>query len=171
MMEEFEGLTSAFNVENAITTPEEIESRIQSIEQRKNLLNQGTNDHSVFEDQRYIQEEMRTLIEAARGVMKKYEQNLKIGAHARDFEVYAKLLDSIGNQYKSLLELNKAVFDAEMTSSKLDINNIGDQKITLTSAQLIDMVDKAREQSELNVIDAVFTIENVERKVEEKKEE
>lgn len=162
-MEGFEGLSSAFNVENIASadTVEELQNQIQLIENKKNLLVQQKNNNAIiFQDQKFIQTEVRSLIAATRAVMVKLEQNLKIGSPAREFEVYAKLVDSVGNQYKSLLDLNKAVFDAQVETNQIDINNVGNKKISLTSDQLLDLVDKARDESQMNAIEADFTIDD-----------
>ncbi|MFW6281858.1 MAG: hypothetical protein ACOC1O_03575 [bacterium] len=160
-MEGFEGLTSAFNIndeEKLEKNIEKVEKDIKTIESKKELVKARADNLAVFGDQEWIRTELKTLIMSARTVMAKVEEDMKIGMGDRRIEVYAKLLESIGRQYSQLLELNKSIFDAQVKSGKVDIENIGDNKISLSSDQLLDMINKASERSQLNSIDAEFEI-------------
>ena len=160
----FEGLTSALGIDYKTNTENsllQIENKINEIEERKNeLVNKKNIPLKLLQDQSFLQEELRSLILNARTVMHKLENDIKVGTPARMYEVYAKLLDAIGNQYRVLLDLNKAIFEAKKDDNKININNIGSNKISLTSEQLLDMVDKAKERSEMNKIEVDFKIES-----------
>jgi hypothetical protein len=160
-MEGFEGLTSAFDLdqdENFKNEIKKVETNLQLIETKKADIVNRINAQLVFQDQEFIQTELRSLIMSARTVMYKVEQDIKIGADARKIEVYAKLIEAIGKQYQSLIELNKNIFDAKVQTGELDINNIGNNKISLSSEQLLDMINKASERSEMNRIEADFVV-------------
>jgi len=162
-MEGFDGLSSAFNVENEeefVHAVEEVQQDMEMIEAKKNEIAQKINFPVMFEDQGFIQRELKSLIMSARTVMTKVEQDIKIGCPPRQVEVYAKLVESIGKQYTSLLDLNKTVFEAAVEAKQVDINNIGNNKISLTSEQLLDMINGAKENSQMNAIDADFEVED-----------
>jgi len=159
-MEGFEGLTSGFDVDEFDQKIEEVEQDMSLIETKKNELVAKAQTTAVFQDQEFIQTELRTLIMSARTVFHKVEQDIKIGADNRKIEVYAKLLESIGKQYTSLIELNKSIFDAQVQMGQVDIENIGNNKISLTSLQLLDMINTAKDESQMNKIEAKFEIED-----------
>ena len=159
-MEGFEGLSSAFNVEEFDDKIDSINNDMATIENKKNELVEKVKTPIVFQDQEFIQSELRSLIMSARTVMYKVEQDIKIGADNRKIEVYAKLVESIGKQYQSLLELNKSIFDAQVQTGQINIEDIGENnKISLSSDQLLGMIQKASESSALNKIDAVFSVD------------
>jgi hypothetical protein len=56
--------------------------------------------------------------------------------------------------------LNKNIFDAQFQVGAIDIKNIGNNKISLSSEQLLDMINKASESSQMNAIEAEFTIDD-----------
>ena len=159
-MEGFEGLTSGFDVEDFDKKIEKIQVDMDLIETKKNEIALKAKTPIIFQDQEFIQTELRSLIMSARTVMYKVEQDIKIGADNRKIEVYAKLIESIGKQYQSLLDLNKSIFDAQVQTGQVDIENIGKNKISLSSEQLLDMINKASEGSQMNKIDANFEVDD-----------
>jgi len=163
-MEGFEGLTSAFNIND-----EEFKKIIKEVDRDMNLIENKKTEielkvkspTTLLQDQDFIRTELRSLIMSARTVMYKVEQDIKIGTDNRKIEVYAKLIEAIGKQYNSLIELNKNIFDAQVQVGAVDIKNIGaNNKISLSSEQLLDMINKASATSEMNKIEATFTIED-----------
>jgi hypothetical protein len=168
-MEGFEGLSSAFNVSNEMTDDRfdkdivRVEAELQIIDAKKKDLVNRVAVHPLpimFQDQSYLQEELKSLICQTRITLSKVEMDIKIGAEPRKIEVYAKLVESIGKQYASLIELNKAIFDAQVETNQVDINNIGKNKISMTSDALLDMINKASEGSQMRQIDAHFEIKD-----------
>jgi len=161
-MEGFEGLEEAFNIEDKDfdEVVKEVKDDMKLIEVKKNEIVTKVKNEPVFQDQEFIQTELRSLIMSARTIMYKVEQDIKIGADSRKIEVYAKLVESIGKQYQALMDLNKNIFEAQVHSGNFDINNIGDNKISLSSEQLLDMINKASENSQMNAIDATFEIKD-----------
>jgi len=162
-MEGFEGLTSAFNVsgdDDFKKSIVEVKKDMELIEAKKNSLVKKVESKSVFQDQDFIQSELRSLIMSARTVMYKVEQDIKIGVDSRKIEVYAKLVEAIGKQYQSLIELNKSIFEAKVQTGQVDITNIGNNKISLTSEQIVDMIDDARKNSQMNAIETEFEIDD-----------
>lgn len=157
-MEGFEGLTSGFDLEDWDDKVEEVQEEMNLIETKKKEIETKVKNPLVFQDQEFIRNDLRSLIMSARTIMYKVEQDIKIGADARKVEVYAKLVESIGKQYQALLELNKSIFDAEVQSGRIDIENIGDNKISLSSEQLLNMINKASAGSQMNAIEADFEI-------------
>lgn len=163
-MEGFEGLTSAFNISD-----DELKKMIEDVDKDMSLIENKKKEIelkvkspvALLQDENFIRTELRSLILSARTVMSKVEQDIKIGVEPRRVEVYAKLIEAIGKQYTSLIELNKSIFDAQVKVGAVDIKNIGaNNRISLSSEQLLDMINKAKAGSELNKIDATFKIED-----------
>lgn len=162
-MEGFEGLTSAFNIndEEFKKIIKDVDRDMSLIESKKNKIQSKIKSPLLLQDEDFIRTEIRSLIMSARTVMYKVEQDIKIGTDNRKIEVYAKLIEAIGKQYTSLIELNKNIFDAQVQVGAVDIKNIGaNNKISLSSEQLLDMINKANENSQMNAIEAKFEIED-----------
>lgn len=163
-MECFEKLSNALNVDNIMDDDEvlqEAATEMQLIEAKKNDLVVKAANHELpimYQDQCYLQDELKSLILQTRNTLNKVEQDIKIGAEPRKIEVYAKLVESIGKQYASLIELNKSIFQAQIDTNQVDPHNIGSKKISLTSDQLLDMINKASANSQMKQIDAHFEI-------------
>lgn len=176
-MEGFDALSSAFGVDNVDDNfnkeVSEVTANIQLIEAKTNDIINQTKAPALFQDQEFLRTELRSLIMSARTIMCKVEQDIKIGAEPRKIEVYSKLVDAIGKQYVTLMELNKNIFDAQVQTNTVDIHNIGNNKISLSSDQLLDMINKASEKSEMNQIDGTFEIvdENIPSKKFDKKKD
>lgn len=111
----------------------------------------------TMRDQEYLLYELKDLISCSKEALSKLHSTLKPGISSRAFEVYAKLADAITSQLRELRELNKAILDLMMFSpGGKDSGESG--TLQLTGEQLIDLVKKAREGSEMNRIDAVFDV-------------
>lgn len=162
-MEGFEGLDSAFGLSGTDENIEDIHNQLAKIEEKKQEIMHKADDLMLV-DQVFLVDEMKTLIMSARTVMRKLETDIKIGSAPRQFEVYAELLNSVGNQYKSLLELNKIILDAKIKTNQMNLEGMKkNDKIELTSEQLMDIVEKARENSQMRNIEAKFIIEDDEK--------
>lgn len=163
-MEGFEGLTSAFNIDEKEYFEKiikEVDKDINVIEIKKNeIVTKVKTTPTLYQDQDFIRTELKTLIMSSRTVMYKVEQDIKIGADARKIEVYAKLLEAVGKQYQSLMELDKNIFEAQVRTNSFDISNLGNNRISLSSEQLLDMINKASSESQMNAIDAHFEIKD-----------
>jgi len=158
-MEGFDGLTSAFDMDEQFDKAvEEVSKDIKVIDSQKKVLETKANNIELFEDKNFIQTELKSLIMSARTVMYKVEQDIKIGCSDRRVEVYAKLVETIGKQYQSLMELNKNIFEAGLQVGEMGIGDIGNNKISLTSDQLLDMINKASANSQMNEIEATFEV-------------
>jgi hypothetical protein len=162
-MEGFEGIMKALNIENDDNLKQvvaNVEKTIEVIENKRNEIDVTANN--TFPDQEFISTELRSLISSARSVMTKVENDIRIGAEPRQIEVYAKLIEAIGKQYSCLIELNKSIFDAQVKNNLLQPPPPpeNDNKITLSPEELLDMMIKAKQKSQLNSIDAHFEIEN-----------
>ena len=162
-MEGFEGLTSAFNIndDDLKKMIKDVDRDMSLIETKKSEIElKAKSPTALLQDQEFLRTEIRSLIMSARTVMYKVEQDIKIGTDNRKIEVYSGLIEAIGKQYTSLLELNKAIFNAQVEVGAVDIKNIGNNKISLNSEQLLDMINKASEGSQMNAIEATFEIED-----------
>jgi len=160
-MEGFESLSSAFNIDDKDSKKIiEVQTDITNIEQKRNELEAKIKGPTLYQDQDFIRTELRSLIMSARTVMYKVEQDIKIGAKSSLIEVYSKLLEAIGKQYVSLIELNRGIFEAQVQTGSVDIKNLGQNKISLSSEQLLDMIDKASQNSQMKEIEAKFEIQN-----------
>ena len=118
---------------------------------------------AVFEDQEYLREDLKNLIEDSKVVLGKLGQDIMIGSTPRAHEVYATLLDSIVRTYKEISELNRAMVDVQLKKQKM--NNTGkggaaktNNTLSLTAGQLSEMIESARKNNSMNDIKVDFTV-------------
>lgn len=171
----FEGLDDAFDTnfdkENSLVEAErrevqELKDEMDAIEERKNKIKGSLQ----IEDSGYLNKEIKECIRSARSVLNRLDMDIKVGSQARMYEVYAALMNSITLQFKELRQLNEAIVKINIKQNKANVNNLqGNEKISLTANQLLDMVKAASDKSELNKIDANFEIEDENIQDEENK--
>lgn len=149
---EFEAETSA-----AIA---EIKGEIAEIEEKKNALVEQSKN-LVMLDQDFIRDELKTLIIGARTVLTKLESDIKIGTAPRVYEVYARLIDSVTLQYRELRELNRDVANISIEQGKFNIGGMNKgETIALKPEQLIDIIEAAKEKSQMGDIEVDFKVED-----------
>lgn len=162
----FAGLTSAFDtsfqmedkdVQNLIT---QTEKQVEKIEEKKNeLVNNKT--ELMYKDQSFIEEELKTLIVSTRAMLNKLESEIKIGSKSGYYDSYARLSQTVSNQIDSLREHNVSVVQLELEKRRMgkDINTGKRVSIVLDANALMELVDKAKQNSQINKVDATFTVE------------
>lgn len=163
MNEAFDGLNKKFNTnfesekegEELIESAEELQKNLEDFQKKKNQLT-GPSDDLILSDQEYLRNELKALISNTKVIMRKLENDIKIGTHPRAHEVYAKMVNSVNETLKELKDLNSTIAELKIKNVKMENNS--KNKISLTSNQLLDMLDKAKESSQMKEIDADFTI-------------
>lgn len=164
MIGDFENLDSMFNVSgNSITGTDELENQIEILEEEKNkLLCKSNENFETLEDKEYIQEKIKVIIETGETVLSKVSQDIKIGSNPKQIEVYAKLIDSVVNALSQLRELNKVVSDKQLLVGDFNSgDNNKEVNFKLTGKELLNMINSAKENSQLNAVDTDFEIEEI----------
>lgn len=165
-MDSMSKLSDAFNTGNegtSMSAAEEnfgldhIKQEIAEIESRKGQL-VDQNKKFVIKDQKFLDMEIKSLILCSRTVLKRLEQDIQVGAEPRKYEVFAQLANSVTAQYKELMELNRMIIDLDVKSNEMDYDKMGKKKISMTADQLLEMVEKASEKSQMKEIDATFEV-------------
>lgn len=138
----------------------EIKGELDLIEEKKQKLVEQSQDLMLM-DQDYIRDGLKTLIIGSANVIDKLQCDIKIGTAPRVYEVYARLIDSATAQYRELRELNRDIATVSIEKGKFNVGNMGSgDAISLKPEQLIDLIESAKEQSQVNKIDADFKIED-----------
>lgn len=138
----------------------DLKKEIDSFQDKKKSL-VDSNNAMVLADQEYMRNQLKTIIINTNTVINKLENEIKIGTHPRTHEVYGKLIQALTGAIKELRELNTTIVELKMKDNRLD-NNIANKKISLTANQLLDMIDKAKKSSQINAIEADFTVDEKE---------
>lgn len=152
-----EKLNSSFNFDETV---DNLKKDIQIVDQKKNEISTTIKSSQYLVDQEYLLTDIKTLIQINRNVLEKLDQDIKIGSDARKYEVFAELSTSIVNQYRSLIELNKIIYDAKK-KEELQANMIAPKekdKIVMSHTQLIDMIQTARDSNQMKKIDIKFDV-------------
>jgi len=156
----FEGLEEAFDTEfeedGLFTNDTSIVVRDKS-----ELVPVVTDDDKTIRDTDFVSNEIKCLIESSKGVLNRLDSDIKIGSKASMYEVYSQLTNSITAQLKELRQLHESVAKVKMDKGKKSLvdGEISD-KIELTSEQLLDMINKAAERSEMKEIKAEFKVDD-----------
>jgi len=155
----FTGIYEKLNIEpsKTLTTVECVETK--SISDFSSV----TEDSFSIVDAEYIANELKDLITKSKQVAATLQKEIKIGAEARMYEVYSDIANSISSTLDKLVGLNKEVVSAKSLKLKKKlIDVVGDkqsQGIVITPQQLMEMVDMAKNSSQIKEIDAKFIID------------
>lgn len=153
-----EKFDTRFDVDKEEKQLEQIQEEVKDIEQKKNELEAKTSQN-FFQDKQYIRDEIKTLVAQTRCIITKLEEELQIGCSSKYYEAYAKLVDSVGNQFKQLIDLNKNIAEIQVEMGRFNLGNMGkSDTISLRSDQLLDIIEKAQQNSQLNKIEAKFDV-------------
>lgn len=150
------------NISNAFDSEFEPEKEIENVKiQSKELIDKSK---SGLYNNEYIQQETIDLIEQGKKVSAILAQDLKIGANARQFEVYAGLMNSIFGGLKDLKDLNKTQIDTLIKQGELkdesENKNGVNVNVKMTGKDLLTMIENARNDNQLNAVEAEFKIED-----------
>jgi hypothetical protein len=136
------------------------ESDLQEIEEKKQELMSivdNTNSREItLQDYGFMNKELKSLVENTKKVLEVLYGQLKVGAPSRAFEVYSTLTNSVTAQLKELRELNKTVLMLNPMMNQSEPTDDGN--IKMSAKQLADLISKAKDNSELNKIDADFDL-------------
>lgn len=172
----FLGLEEEFNipagssVASLLKEMDEVEHQVAEFKQTVMPAIKTPRKEFLLRNQEFIEMELMELISSAKMIRDKLEQEVKIGADNRTYEVYATLVNAIGQQIRELLNmsmaLDKAKIDrAKIRTAKAKIKGVEDytkmkdnQSIPITSSQLLDIVLKASEQSQMKTISPDFEV-------------
>ena len=167
----FEGLTSAFDTSFQMEDKDveelvnKTEKQIKLIEEKKVELISNKNE-LVLKDQSFLEKELKTLIINTRTMLSRLESEIKIGTKSGYWDSYARMASTVSNQLKELRELNTSVVQIELEKHRMgkDINNDKRATIVLDANALMEYVANVEKNSQMNKIDATFTIEENEEK-------
>jgi hypothetical protein len=174
-LEEEFGIPTGSTVEALFEGLDEVDKKVAVV--KENMSVALTSKDFKLRNQEYIEFELMELISSAKGIRDKLEQEVKIGADNRTYEVYATLINAIGQQIEAMMRMSMAYEKAKIDRAKVrmakekikkleDYTKMGSKEaIPMTSSQLLDIIQKASEQSQLRTISTEFEV------VEEYKED
>tara|TARA_R110001606_G_scaffold88448_6_gene199279 strand:- start:6703 stop:7212 length:510 start_codon:yes stop_codon:yes gene_type:complete len=111
-------------------------------------------DATTLEDKEYMELEIKTLISSAKFVMDKLEEDVKIGAKPRVYEVYATLTKAVLDSIKELRELNLSIENLKLSKEKLNLKKeIGSTtsntvNLQISGRDMFKMLANAKKQAE-----------------------
>jgi len=112
-----------------------------------------------IKDSNFLEKEIKGLILSSKRVLETLEKDIKIGAPPRMYEVYATMVNAITGQYKELRSLNESIAKFVLENKKQNLDEVKeDHKMVLSSNDALDMYMKAKENSQLNAVDADFDL-------------
>lgn len=172
----FDRLNEAFDTtfkEDAVESKEELRTLPQKIENTP----LGDEKDITIENKEYIKTELLTLISSNYRIMNILEQDIKVGSKPRYHEVYAILSRSVLDAVRELKELGVAEKKLQIDHKKLGlkteaVNSLGQisRNMVLGGRQLLDMIENAKKDSQLNTIEAeYYTVEDENKRIQEKK--
>ena len=162
----FAGLTNAFETPFQMEEKDidklvnETAKQVQLIEEKKNEI-VTKKVELVLKDQSFLEEELKTLIISSGLMLAKLESEIKIGSKSSYYDSYAKMVTSRAGVLKELRELNIAIVQTELEKRKFgnDINIGKKATIVMDANALLEFINNTKLNSEMNKIDASFTID------------
>jgi len=135
-----------------------IESEIHEIDLKKDDL-QNQLMVAKIRDVDFLTHEIKSLILSSKRVLNTLEKDIKIGSAPRMYEVYASLLNAITSQYKELRQLNEAVAKFIIENKKQNLDEVKEEhKMVMNSTDMLNMFMDAKNNSEIETLDADFEI-------------
>jgi len=142
----FEGLDNAFGSKFELDVPMTEPERKTEV----HAYVKSEDDEDLI-DADYISTELKMAVESISNVMDKLNEDLKIGAPPRMFEVYAKLADSKINALDKLTNKSKAQLDAKVKLKTKDSPTKVQNNLVLTSKSLLQMLQQETAKTNTNV--------------------
>jgi hypothetical protein len=154
------------NISNSLDTTfdgEELEELVEVKTQSdkcKDLVT-STTDETKLVDEEYIRDEVKSLVNNIEVAMSKLQQDIRIGSPPRNHEVFAQLANAKVNVLKELINMNKHKLDAKMKLQKTETpkNMTVNNNMTISSSELLKMVNGAKKNNSLKKIEAKFDIQ------------
>jgi len=135
-----------------------VQNEVVTINEKKEELENALTTARI-KDSNFLEKEIKGLILSSKRVLETLEKDIKIGAPPRMYEVYATMLNAITGQYKELRSLNESIAKFVLENKKQNLEETKeDHKLVLNSNDALNMYIKAKELSQMDRIDADFTI-------------
>lgn len=127
-------------------------------------------DSTTLADKEYMEMELKTLIQSLNFVMERLEEDAKVGAKPRVFEVYATMAKAVLDAVKELRDLHLSIENIKLSKEKLEVKRNANDipgispnvSIRLTGKELFEMVNsaKATATKKESEIEAVYNVED-----------
>lgn len=121
-------------------------------------------DRLSIQDEDYIRDELKSMVEQGKDVLKTLRNDIAIGSPPRMYEVYADLMRATFENLRELRDLNSEIIKTEY--KKRDGGEKGKSaakttnNLILSSSELLKMVNDAKENNSLKEVKAEFDFED-----------
>jgi len=137
---------------------ENVQKEVATINSKKEELETAISTARI-KDSNFLEKEIKGLILSSKRVLETLERDIKIGAAPRMYEVYATMLNAITGQYKELRNLNESIAKFVLENKKQNFEEVKeDHKLILNSNDALNMNMKAKEDSQMDSIEADFDV-------------
>jgi hypothetical protein len=137
---------------------ESVQQEVDTINTKKEEIENALTTARI-KDSNFLEKEIKGLILSSKRVLETLEKDIKIGAPPRMYEVYATMLNAITGQYKELRNLNESIAKFIIENKKQNLEEVKeDHKLILNSNDALDMYMKAKEDSQMDGIEAEFNV-------------
>ena len=140
-----------------------IEAQMNEVETRKqDLLKQvGSQEVVCLKDQAYIDHELKTLIEMSMNVLQTLHEDIRVGSHSRQFEVFATLSNSVREHLRELRDLNMKLLELQMFNQDTEESQKDESgDVRMSGGEMMEFFKQLKNDSQINAVDADFTIED-----------
>jgi len=143
---------------DANTLMENVRTEIADINQKKEEIESSLSNAHIT-DSNFLEKEIKSLILSSKSVLQTLENDIKIGAAPRMYEVYATLLNAITSQYKELRNLNESIAKFVIETKKHTLEETKEQhRVAMNSKDALDMYIQAKKDSQMDMVDTEFDI-------------
>jgi hypothetical protein len=164
MGSEFEKLNEKFNTESFDLEISNVSDKLKEVQEKKNELYQEFNDKKEVgftrEDQCYLIDKNKMLLDMNEEVLIKLKNDIKIGTPPKYHEVFSFLINSQVNVLKELRELYRTIRDVNIIDGvePNNNNNKKDENVEMTATDFLKLIKEAQKTSSLNSVDASFEV-------------
>lgn len=168
MNEHYESLNRTFEMD--FKDHESTENTIKVVE---SMANSSKELQKVIEEQRYnladrdyLIEQLKDLYDVQKYALESLSETLRVGAPPRAYECFATLSNSLAETLKTIMMTNKITTDYKVQENKEErlkakgngpttVNN----NLMISSSELLKLLNNAKQNSQLNSIEAKFNLE------------
>lgn len=160
-----EALDSTF--EGEVDIESEMNEQLANIDNIKKDI-EKINDKITLKDAKYMEKQIKNNLNGLENVSNRLEQEIKVGAKPRMFEVYATLANAKMAGIKELMTLRKTIVDLQL-KLKEDDDDGGKGKgnvtnnLFLSAPQLAKMLTDAKKKNGMKKVDANFKVDENDR--------
>lgn len=128
----------------------------------KELLTVPTSEIKTIQDKEFMDCAFKSLVKIGLRALEKMESDLKIGSPAKDKEALAMMQEAVSVSLEKMYQYLFKLQEIEMFQTNANVPQVQNNafiNIEASSSDMMDLVEKAKENSEIRKVEAKFKVD------------